>query len=119
MLWMSKAAADPLLTRKCNKSVIDESSSRCYRTGGRSGPTQGDEMLNWFQALMPKENRFFDLFARHADTLVGGAEVMSRMFAERQGIGDACRQISDYETQADNVTRDVLHAVRRTFITPF
>jgi predicted phosphate transport protein (TIGR00153 family) len=51
--------------------------------------------------------------------LVGGAAVMSRMFAERQGIEEACRQISDYETQADDVTRDVLHAVRRTFITPF
>jgi predicted phosphate transport protein (TIGR00153 family) len=76
-------------------------------------------MLNLFQALMPKENRFFDLFARHAETLVGGAEVMSRMFAARQAIEDACRQISDFETRADEVTRDVLHAVRRTFITPF
>jgi predicted phosphate transport protein (TIGR00153 family) len=83
------------------------------------GRTQGDEMLNLFQALMPKESRFFDLFARHAETLVGGAEVMSRMFAERQAIDEACRQISNYETQADGVTRDVLHAVRRTFITPF
>jgi len=76
-------------------------------------------MLNLFQALMPKESRFFDLFARHAETLVGGAEVMSRMFTERQAIDEACRQISAYETQADSVTRDVLHAVRRTFITSF
>jgi predicted phosphate transport protein (TIGR00153 family) len=76
-------------------------------------------MLNLFQALMPKENRFFDLFERHAVTLVGGAEVMSRMFAERQAIDEACRQISKFETEADDVTRDVLHAVRRTFITPF
>ena len=76
-------------------------------------------MLNLFQALMPKESRFFDLFARHAETLVGGAGVMGRMFAEKQAIGEACRQISEYETQADSVTREVLHAVRRTFITPF
>ena len=47
-------------------------------------------MLNLFQALMPKESRFFDLFGRHAETLVGGAGVMSRMFAERQGIQEAC-----------------------------
>jgi uncharacterized protein len=76
-------------------------------------------MLNLFQALMPKESRFFDLFERHAETLVGGAGVMSRMFAEREAIQEACRQISEYETKADDVTRDVLHAVRRTFITPF
>ncbi len=76
-------------------------------------------MLNLFQALMPKESRFFDLFERHAQTLVGGSEVMSLMFAGKEPIDEACRQISDYETQADGVTRDVLHAVRRTFITPF
>ena len=76
-------------------------------------------MLNLFQAMMPKETRYFDLFERHAGTLVGGAEVMSRMFAGKQPIEEACRQISAYETQADAVTRDVLHAVRRTFITPF
>ncbi len=76
-------------------------------------------MLNLFQALMPKESRFFDLFERHAETLVGGSRVMSLMFAGKQPIDESCRQISDYETQADGVTRDVLHAVRRTFITPF
>ncbi|HEY1604344.1 MAG TPA: DUF47 domain-containing protein [Allosphingosinicella sp.] len=76
-------------------------------------------MLNLFQALMPKESRFFDLFERHAETLVGGSEAMRRMFAGKQPIEEACRQISDLETQADGVTRDVLHAVRRTFITPF
>src|SRR6476619_2112242 len=86
---------------------------------GREAGPRGNEMLNLFQALMPKESRFFDLFARHAETMVGGAGVMSRMFAERQGIQEACRQISEYETKADEVTREVLHAVRRTFITPF
>ena len=76
-------------------------------------------MLNWFQALMPKENRFFELFERHSETLVGGAEVMGRMFAGEEPIAEACRKISDYELQADAVTREVLHLVRRTFITPF
>jgi PiT family inorganic phosphate transporter len=27
-------------------------------------------MLGWFQALMPKEERFFHPFSRHAETLV-------------------------------------------------
>jgi predicted phosphate transport protein (TIGR00153 family) len=80
---------------------------------------QGDSMFKLFQSIMPKENSFFDLFDRHALTLVGGAQVMSRMFAHEQPIAEACGQISDFENNADNVTRDVLHAVRRTFITPF
>lgn len=76
-------------------------------------------MLKMFRALMPKEAGFFDMFERHAATLVGGAEVMSRMFAREEGIDEACRRISEFEHQADEVTREVLHAVRRTFITPF
>jgi hypothetical protein len=69
--------------------------------------------------MMPKEEGFFDMFERHAVTLVGGSEVMSRMFAREEGIEEACRRISQFEHQADDVTREVLHAVRRTFITPF
>src|SRR5687768_12582427 len=76
-------------------------------------------MLSLFRRMMPKEEGFFDMFERHAVTLVGGAEVMSRMFAKEEGIEEACRQISRFEHQADEVTREVLHAVRRTFITPF
>ena len=76
-------------------------------------------MLRLFKALMPKEAGFFDLFERHAETLVGGAEVMRRMFAREEAIPEACRRIADYENQADDVTREVLNAVRRTFITPF
>ena len=76
-------------------------------------------MLRLFKALMPKEVGFFDLFERHSQTLVGGAEVMRRMFAGEEAIPEACRRIADFENQADDVTREVLNAVRRTFITPF
>ena len=76
-------------------------------------------MLSLFKKIMPQEARFFDMFERHAETLVGGAEVMSRMFAKEEGIQEACRQIADYEEKADGVTREVLHHVRRTFLTPF
>jgi predicted phosphate transport protein (TIGR00153 family) len=76
-------------------------------------------MLKLFRAVMPKEIAFFDLFSRHAVALVGGAEVMSRMFAKEEDIEEACSRISQFEEQADQVTREVLHAVRRTFITPF
>ena len=76
-------------------------------------------MFKMFKAMMPQEVRFFDMFERHAETLVGGAKVMSRMFANEQDIQEACRQIADWEDKADEVTREVLHSVRRTFLTPF
>jgi len=76
-------------------------------------------MLKLFQSLMPKETAFFDMFTRHAETLVAGSEVMARMFAGKIAIGEGCRLISEHENSADAVTREVLHAVRKTFITPF
>ncbi|MFZ3335983.1 MAG: nuclease PIN, partial [Xanthobacteraceae bacterium] len=33
-------------------------------------------MLGWFQALMPKEERFFPLFEKHAAIVVAGAEAL-------------------------------------------
>ena len=33
-------------------------------------------MFRWFQALMPREDRFFALYNRHAQTLVHGAEAL-------------------------------------------
>jgi predicted phosphate transport protein (TIGR00153 family) len=76
-------------------------------------------MLNLFKRIMPREDAFFDMFARHADTLVGGADAMSAMFAGELDIEEACRRINHYEHQADDIVRDVLMGVRRSFVTPF
>ncbi|WP_020187193.1 DUF47 domain-containing protein [Methylopila sp. 73B] len=76
-------------------------------------------MLGWFRALMPKEERFFDLFERHSQTLVSGARALEGLLEGGDGVAARAREIADYEHQADEVTRDVLLAVRRSFITPF
>lgn len=76
-------------------------------------------MLGWFQALMPKEERFFDLFVRHATIVVAAAEAMQGLLLGGDKIEHYCKQIVERETEADEITREVLTAVRRTFITPF
>jgi predicted phosphate transport protein (TIGR00153 family) len=76
-------------------------------------------MLGWFQALMPNEERFFDLFERHAETLVGGARALRSLLEGGEGVFERSREIKRFENQADDITRDVLLAIRRTFITPF
>ena len=75
--------------------------------------------MNFISAIMPKENSFFDMFSRHAETLVGGSDALLAMLDGKSNIPEACRQIADFEHQADDVARDVLTAVRRSFITPF
>jgi predicted phosphate transport protein (TIGR00153 family) len=76
-------------------------------------------MLGWFQALMPREERFFALFEKHAAIVVAGAEALRGLLQGGKTVEAYCQQIFQREAEADDVTREVLVAVRRTFITPF
>ena len=76
-------------------------------------------MLRWFHALMPKEERFFELFAQHSHAVVAGAVALRAMLEGGDAISRNYQTVMDREQDADNVTREVLIAVRRTFITPF
>src|SRR3974390_311497 len=76
-------------------------------------------MLRWFHALMPKEERFFDLFANHSEAVLAGAKALRAMMEGGDAVALNCKTVMDRESDADNVTREVLIAVRRTFITPF
>ncbi|MEX1083175.1 MAG: DUF47 domain-containing protein [Xanthobacteraceae bacterium] len=76
-------------------------------------------MLRWFHALMPKEERFFDLFAQHSRAVVAGAVALRAMLDGGDAIKPNYQIVMDREHDADNATREVLIAVRRSFITPF
>lgn len=76
-------------------------------------------MLGWFRALMPKDDRFFDLFGRHSRTLVAGARALERLLEGGSTMEEHAAEIVAREQEADDITREVLLAVRRTFITPF
>lgn len=76
-------------------------------------------MLRFFQALMPREERFFAQFNAHARTLVEGAIALRDLLEGGAGIQDACGRIVAHEHEADAIAREVLLGVRRTFITPF
>jgi predicted phosphate transport protein (TIGR00153 family) len=68
---------------------------------------------------MPREERFFAHFDRHAQTIVGGAQALRDVLNGGDGVPDACRKVMEFENQADAITRDVLLLTRRSFITPF
>jgi predicted phosphate transport protein (TIGR00153 family) len=83
--------------------------------------TQGGRMpmLRWFQALMPKQGRFFELFEDHSATLVAGADALARLLQSGADVAAHVAEIRDQEHKADDITRDVLQDVRRILITPF
>jgi uncharacterized protein len=76
-------------------------------------------MLHWFQALLPKNDQFFDLFAAHSHTIVAGAHGLRALLDGGDAVPQYCRVVSDRELDADAVTREILIAVARSFITPF
>ena len=76
-------------------------------------------MLGLFRKLLPREERFFDLFARHSQAVVQAAEALEGMMRGGEETPVYCQRVNQFENDADQITREVLTAVRRTFITPF
>jgi predicted phosphate transport protein (TIGR00153 family) len=75
-------------------------------------------MLGWFRALMPKEERFFDLFTRHAEVTLAAARALRALLRGDDDVLRCCREITKRENEADEITREVMTALRKTFITP-
>jgi uncharacterized protein Yka (UPF0111/DUF47 family) len=75
-------------------------------------------MLGWFRKLLPREDRFFDLFEQHSRTVVDGAEALEQLL-QGKDIDRWCQKIIELEDKADHITAEVLLSVRRSFITPF
>lgn len=76
-------------------------------------------MFGWFQRLLPKSGDFFDMFERHAATLVAAAEALSRLTRSEGNAAEYIATIRKREHEADDIIREVLYTVRRTFLTPF
>jgi hypothetical protein len=95
-----------------NDRITGAGSPRFHRNEKENG-------MRWFQALLPRETSFFDQFAAHARLLLQGAEALRDMLNGGAGVADASAAINRHEAAADEITRDVFLAIRRTFITPF
>src|SRR5579859_7257722 len=76
-------------------------------------------LMRWFRVFLPKEERFFDLFAKHSQAVLQGALALQGMLRGGEETPVFCQRVNQFENDADNITREVLTAVRRTFITPF
>ena len=76
-------------------------------------------MFAWFQRLLPQRGDFFGMFEAHAVTLVRAADALQRLAADGASTHQVLEQMQDHEHQADDIIREVLTAVRKTFLTPF
>jgi uncharacterized protein len=58
-------------------------------------------MLGWFRGLMPREERFFELFARHAQVTLAAAEALRRLLNGGDDVLRHCKEILARENEAD------------------
>jgi uncharacterized protein Yka (UPF0111/DUF47 family) len=76
-------------------------------------------MFNVFKKLLPKEEKFFDLFEAHAAKAVAAAASLRAIFEGGKNVSANCKTLMAHEADADKITEDVMQALRRSFITPF
>ncbi|MGE5547451.1 MAG: DUF47 domain-containing protein [Solirubrobacterales bacterium] len=77
--------------------------------------------MRFVRSIMPKEERFVDLFAAHADRMVAAAGALTAMMTAPDAAERERRftEVCTIEGQADAIARDTLVALHRAFITPF
>jgi len=76
-------------------------------------------MFNWFQRLLPRTGDFFGMFEAHAATLVAAAAALTKLVDGGTPHEEYIAEIHRREHEADEIIRQVLTTVRRTFLTPF
>lgn len=68
--------------------------------------------------LIPRDNKFFDLFAEMGSNLTEGARLLQQTLADFQNIEERVRQLKQIEHRGDEMTHNILTKLNQTFITP-
>ena len=76
-------------------------------------------MFHFIKTLMPREEKFFDLFEAHAAKAQEAALSLRAILDGGKSIADNCAKLSAQEEEADHISYEVMQAIRRAFITPF
>ena len=68
--------------------------------------------------LIPKDEKFFDLFDALAERLTRSAGVLNELFTEPTRLDFFAGQIKELEHQADEITHEIMMRLDRSFVTP-
>ena len=69
--------------------------------------------------LIPKDTKFFDMFADMASNLGDGARLLKQTLQDFTDVDARVRQLKDIEHRGDDMTHNILTKLNQTFITPF
>ena len=69
--------------------------------------------------LIPREERFFDLFVEDAANVLGGARQLEAMLRTYDEPEARAAEIRATEHRGDEISHDIGHRLEATFVTPF
>jgi uncharacterized protein len=69
--------------------------------------------------LIPREERFFDMFAEDAANVLGAARLFEAMVRTYDAPEERAREIRDAEHVGDEISHAIGHRLEATFVTPF
>ena len=72
-----------------------------------------------FSKIMPKEHRFFEMFAAGAKKIQEGVALLEEMVEKFDHLEDRAQRIKDVEHACDQLTHETMAFLNTTFITPF
>jgi predicted phosphate transport protein (TIGR00153 family) len=125
--WFSLAGAAQAVDEDDLRALIRSFGAKEFRAAAQQNNILGivaqrsgvSAVFGWFQKLLPQQGHFFDMFEHHAATLVAGADALARLLQGGPASAEHVREIDEREHDADQITREVLQTVRRSFLTPF
>ena len=69
--------------------------------------------------LVPRDVKFFHMFADMASNLGDGARLLKQILSDFKDVEVRVQQLKDIEHRGDEMTHNVLTKLNQTFITPF
>src|SRR3954469_16682113 len=69
--------------------------------------------------LIPRETKFFDMFAEMSSNLTEGARLLQNLLSDYKNVEVRVQQLKDIEHKGDEMTHALLTKLNQTFITPF
>jgi predicted phosphate transport protein (TIGR00153 family) len=70
-------------------------------------------------SLVPREQRFYDLFEQQATILVSAGVLLKEALADMGDLPARQREIKDLEHLGDKITYETVRTLNETFVTPF
>jgi uncharacterized protein len=69
--------------------------------------------------IIPREERFFDMFVEDSANVLGAARLLEEMLRTYDDLPRRTAELRDAEHRGDEISHDIGHRLEGTFVTPF